>query len=758
MEQSNLTNFQNYYMYDELIKNKKLEVDATTIDSSNWEFHYKGILNILRDGIETPEVQNLYITVYFNGNKNESVDLMITDYYLNLIMWFPIIFINKKIQPQHLFFEEHTTGDTIKAFIDKYIVEPNKIEIENRILNNAIADTLFHFSDVDDFSLFLANTLNLEDDIDIMQHSKAYYDLLHADLSGVPIGEVKDRGMELVHDAIDNYIMKSKEIVGYDHCLKYAFGAKEGINIRQYKENNINIGTKPDGQGSIYHDIINKSYINGGLNTLVAQYIDNGASRVAQIISKKNVGDSGAFARILGLNNMDTFLNSDPHFDCGTNNFINLLIKDAKHLKLLEGRYYRFERYGAEYKINTSDSTLIGKRVFLRSPITCKSNADGHGICYKCYGDLAYTNRDISIGRIATEHVTSQYTQKRLSAKHLLETVIEVVNWNSNFHTFLEIENVNTIVFKESLFENKNMNGWKFKIDYQDLQVEGDDEFFEHNKFSNDSHATEDSGPFMEQFITKFYIVSPKKEEFIITAVDDDGNPIENKMYLSNALSSFIYNKISENELTFDTENTDIVIPLNELQDIELFLLKIQNNDLGKSLDIFTDIINKKNVTKSFDKDTIVESLQDAALKGGVKCQSIHLETILSSQICSEEDKLKKPDWSNPDAKYEILTLNEALTNNKSIIVTLDYQKLGRALFQPINHTKTEPSILDPFFMAKPKKFLTADHEIWSEVNKSTMLPGECPIIFTKDKSDKIPRDIRKHFAFRDRPKTEIDD
>ena len=175
-------------------------------------------------------------------------------------------------------------------------------------------------------------------------------------------------------------------------------------------------------------------------------------------------------------------------------------------------------------------------------------------------------------------------------------------------------------------------------------------------------------------------------------------------------------------------------------------------------MDIFTDIINKKNVTKSFDKDTIVESLQDAALKGGVKCQSIHLETILSSQICSEEDKLRKPDWSNPDAKYEILTLNEALTNNKSIIITLDYQKLGRALFQPINHTKTEPSILDPFFMAKPKKFLTADHEIWSEVNKSTMLPGECPIIFTKDKSDKIPRDIRKHFAFRDRPKTEIDD
>ena len=34
-------------MYDELIKNKKLEVDVTTIDSSNWEFHYKGILEMV---------------------------------------------------------------------------------------------------------------------------------------------------------------------------------------------------------------------------------------------------------------------------------------------------------------------------------------------------------------------------------------------------------------------------------------------------------------------------------------------------------------------------------------------------------------------------------------------------------------------------------------------------------------------------------------------------------------------------------------
>ena len=303
--------------------------------------------------------------------------------------------------------------------------------------------------------------------------------------------------MELVHDAIDNYIMKSNEIVGYDHCLKYAFGAQEGINIRQYKENNINIGTKPDGQGSIYHDIINSSYINGGLNNLVAQYIDNGASRVAQIISKKNVGESGGFSRILGLNNMDTHIHPDKNYDCGTKNFVHITVKDKKHLSMLDDRYFRFERYGLEFKIKRTDYGLIGQKIWLRSPITCKSHAEGHGVCYKCYGDLGHTNKDISIGRIATELITSQYTQKRLSAKHLLETVIKIIKWVPQFNDFFEVANVNEISLKEDIFKNKQMSGWKLRIKTQDIQLENDDEFFKHRSFSDDMHASEDDGPFV---------------------------------------------------------------------------------------------------------------------------------------------------------------------------------------------------------------------------------------------------------------------
>jgi hypothetical protein len=271
-------------------------------------------------------------------------------------------------------------------------------------------------------------------------------------------------------------------------------------------------------------------------------------------------------------------------------------------------------------------------------------------------------------------------------------------------------------------------------------------------------HASEDDGPFVDQFINSFEIITPDDEVYTkITAVGEDGNPIDEKLYISNKLAAMISKAIEDEDIVID--NIDVDIPLNELQDIELFLLKIQNNDLGKSLDIFTDTINKKAVTKSYDKDTIVEALQDAAIQGGVKCQSIHLETIMASQICADTSRLEMPDWSNPDAKYEILTLNEALTDNKSVIVSLDYQKLAKALFYPLNKKKTAPSILDPFFMDKPKKFLNAQHEVWAEVNKPKIKKGECPIAFNHDhKGKKAPRDIKAFLApFRNEPKTELD-
>ena len=747
-----LENISNYFMYAPIAENKPMSIKTGEITAENWDSYYYGLLNIMKDGIETDQVQKCMIDIVFP--TKDKIQLNIPHLFLNMILWYPVVALKHTIGPEHLFFSDTFTAGDVKKYIDKHVIMPHRLTVPNKLLNNIIADTLVHFIDVDNFAMYIADTLNLEDDIDLMENSKEFKDLLHCDLSGVPIEKVKDAGMEVVNKAI-KIIMDSKNIIGYNHCLRNAFAAHEGINIRQYKENHYNIGTKPDGQGSIYHNIINQSYVTGGLNNMMYQIIDSGSSRVAQIISKKNVGESGGFSRILGLNNMGSFLNKDPHYDCGTRNFEHIFIPNKEVLKRLYDRYYRFDPNGVEYKIKEGDDFLIGKKIYLRSPITCASRAQGNGVCYKCYGDLAYTNADINIGRIATEIITSQYTQKRLSAKHLLETLIDEINWNEEFRKFLIVE-TNAIKLGEA-----DEDFWmKFKliIDPEQIQLENDEDFFQHKFYTTEANTLEDEGPFYNEYLTEFIIENIEDgTQYKIGSIPSEEFP-EAKMYFSTELVTTIREIVKKNKQE-EIEDDTIQIPMNLLEDKVLFYIKIQNNDLGKNLDIFNDLINKRAVTKSYTKDQLLEKLIETLIRGGIDCQSIHLETIMSNQIKNPLDRLQECNWLNPDEPYELLTLNEALTDNPSIINSLIYQKLAKVLYYPLSFKKTAPSIFDPFFMQKPKKFLHCDHEIWDETNVPTRRPGESPIFFVKDHDGPRPKNVKAIIdRFSDREKTELDD
>ena len=752
-----LENLAAYGPYANLVRTGHIVVQTNQINNRTWSMHYNGLLNILKDGIETQYVQNLMITVDF-GN-GESVDLIINDYLVNLLFWNLIVSLgDTQIGPQHLFFEERMTRKAIKAYIDKYFVIPKKGKIPNKVLNNVIADFLYNFVDIDNFSMYLANTLNLEDSIELMNASPEYERLLHADLSNEPLENVKNKGMEIVHQA-QSIIMDAENIMGHEHCLRSPFASEEGISAKQYKDNSINIGTKPDGQGSIYHEKINQSYITGGLNKLMYQYIDSASARVAQIISKKNVGDSGGFARILGLNNVNTFLHPDPHFDCGTNNYIVQFIPNADVLKMLNDRYYKLDFHGQLFKINANDTFLIGKTILLRSPVFCASYASGHGICYHCYGDLAHTNSDINIGRIATEIVTSQYTQIRLSAKHLLEPKVKVINWFEDFYKFFEID-VNGIQVRHDV-DSTSLQGWKISIAFADIQLENEDDFYRHDFYMDGISSTIDEGPFYNEYVTTFNVISPDGDQVftISSSIEeedyDDDNTTAAKMYITNQFSELI-----RQNLSIDDESDIIEIPLNDLVGINIFLLKMENNDLGKNLDMFDDLINKKDVTKKFTASELIGKLQMNVIKGNISCASIHLEVMIANQIRHHDDRLLKPNWYNIDEPYELLTLNEALKDNPSPIISLTYLKLADALKYPLSFKKSGSSIFDLFYIRKPMKFLNADHEILDIPNQTGIKKGESPVVYFKEHNDGHPPvDIRKYLQkFSPYPKTRLDD
>lgn len=697
-----LTKFENYGPYKELVENGRITIKTKDINSSTLNDHFVSILNIFKDGIETELVRTAIIVVDFGKGRN--CELTIHDYFFNLIMWNLIISTGRTIEPKHLFFEETITQDSIKSYIDKFFIDKNRKIYDNRTLNNIIDSTLEKFALLDQFAFFFANTINLEDNIDLMNKSKSFYDALHCDMGKLPIEDVKSESMKIVNEAIEE-MKNSRDILGYDHCLTNSWRSKEGTNIKQFKEVAINIGPKPDGQGGIFPSIINSSFINGGLKTVKDQFIESHTGRVAQILAKMNVGSSGHFARLLGNNNMDTVMHSDPNYVCDTKAFETITITSQNMLNKLNNRYYRMSQNGIEKLLTKNDTDMIGKTILLRSPICCNSYSRGDGICYRCYGDLAYTNSDINVGKIASELLSAILTQMLLSAKHLLESNIQKLKWCEAFFEFFEVEG-DTIKINSNITLNKK---YKLIIDPDEIELENED--FEYGSADDDDQAM--NGLYNEH-VSEFIVEDENGEKYTICTENND------KLYISNELNLLIRNK------GIPTPDEKIQVNLIDIADDSLFYIKLHNNELSKTLERVKDILNKNAVTKSMDRNQILQALLETFIEGGINVASVHAEVLLSNQIRDPQHPLQRPVFDSESEPYEMITLNQALTNNPSVNISMSYQKLAKALYNPLTYKKHSPSFMDLFFMEKPQDYLSAEQILppTDDLDKDKLTPA----------------------------------
>lgn len=680
---SGLVNYQNYGIFVNIINNQPVYINTNDINRNTWNDYFNCLHNILLDGIETELIQNYKIFVTF-GDKI-TVRLTPVDLWINLIMWRLLIYTDQPIRPKHLFFSKYITKKTLKVFIDEFCIEVNKRHIPNTILNGIISDCLTEISKIDEFSFYLANTFNLEDFYALMKQNPDLYDLMHPNLENVALEDVKiigNRNTEKIIDIMNNEKIHNPYGKDYEHCLAIPLAIGEGINAKQFREFAVVEGTKPNNEGGIFPHAIENSFINGGISDPYDYYMDANAARIAQILQKENVGTSGRFARLLGLNNIDTYLHHDPNFDCHTKNYIELEVSSEKVLKMIDSRFYRMSPNGVDHLIKANtDKNLIGKTILLRSPITCASAARGHGICYKCYGELAYVNKDINPGRYASEKLSAELTQRLLSAKHLLETVIKKIHWNKEFYDFMDV-NSNCITMNQEV----PTKGFFMLIDPEDIDSENEDmEELEEEDIYN-------------EYISKFYIKTPNGEEIVIQSETDD------KLYLSNTLNGLIRKKAVQ-------DNGRFSLPFSVVKDEPLFFIVLHNNDLMKALEDVKDCIDKNDITrgKGMTKDKLVNKFISTIIISNLSIQSVHLEVILMNQIRALDDVLEKPHWEYPNEEYQILTMKQALDKNPSVVISLLNEKLEKMFYMPLTYKKTAPSFVDLFFMEQPQAFISND-------------------------------------------------
>ena len=672
-----LPNMNNYGFYKELVETGRQTIFTKDLNKDNIDIHWQNIISILNDGIEVRDVQMMKIHVVF---PDDELDLFIIQYMYNLMFWTLQLNAGEQIYSHHIFFEKVITKGTIKSYIDKFFVRKYIKDMDLMRLNQIIDNCIGKFRDLKNYQMFLCNTLDLKDTTDFMKEFPEFNDAIHLDITGVPMEDVKEYGMKATNTMV-SYITRHDR----DHNSKYSFIAKEGTNIKQYKEVSVNIGTKPNGQGGVFSHVIPTSFINGGLQTVEDVIVDSSIGRIAQILQKQNVGQSGAFARRLGLNNQDSRLHLDPNYSCDTKNYQKVFIKDDNILSIFDMRYYKLKEKGVDYLLDyTKDKHLIGQTIYLRSPMTCASAARGDGICYKCYGNLAYANRNINIGQIASELLSAIYTQRLLSAKHLLESAIIKMEWVPEFSELFNIE-FDQIMLKDNL-EYKRC---KLIINADDI-VESDVE--------DDAESLED-GTVMEEnnYVYSFTVKTPEKS-IVIRTMDSD--PI----YLSSELIELMNSSGMTDDDTYEFD-------MSKLKEKSLFIVDIQNDELSKVMKQVKNLVDNKSSIKAHNRNSILEAFIDANLSGGIKINSVHFEVLLMNQIRAFDDILSLPDWTKTDEVYQIITLENALTDNLSITVRLQAPKLKRTLIHPSNRRLSKPSNMDLFTMVHPQDFMTEDFE-----------------------------------------------
>lgn len=675
-----VTYLENYGPYIPLVQNGYMDIDVASYNKDNYEDYFNGILNILRDGIEQEDVQALKLGIHLADG--EFIVFTIEDYFFNILFWNAPISRGIPITTKFLIDTRSFTKKTIKKYFDMFIRRYYESTSFIR-LNNLIDDTICNLARVDEFSMFLANTVNFKDTIELMKKYPDFNASIHLDVSGVPIEDVKDVGMKAAN-------LQIKYIKENDHSLTDSFNAKEAINDKQYKEVSANIGTKPDGRGSVFPYVINNSFINGGVSTPESYVIDSATGRTAQILQKMNVGTSGAFARLLETNNLDTFFHEDPTYICNTKNFIEVIIKDESWLSMYDKRYYRYEPNGEEYLLDKyTDKHLIGKTLYFRSPITCASYARGQGICRRCYGKLDWANENINPGKMAAELLSADLTQMLLSAKHLLESSVVEMNWTEGFYDIFEV-NLNMISIQE------------------DIDTTGMYMIINSDSITNDEEEDDDeSGLEYDEYIPTFDIMYPDGTIVSMHTSEEDN------IYLTEDLNRTIRSKAKTIE-----KDGDYIIPLDSLKKIPVvFTVKIQNRELKRTLERIKHIINRNQDTSSFTKDEIVREFITTSVEGNIHLQAIHFEVIIANQMRDPDDILEMPNWSIPNCPYKILTLGSSLTNSPSITVTLEYQKIAKTLVNPLSYNKKKPSIFDVFFMEKPQDYVVNKDMISDDYN-----------------------------------------
>lgn len=642
-------------------------IETKMEDKKEYKNFIEEIFNYLRMGFEIKELRECKVHFKFHSDDTEICTLQLRHFLTNLIFWEPLIVLDAVQYMDKSFIVEcnRISSKYIKSYIDNKIVIPYRNKISNKELNKIIHDLIFNLTKIStEFNIILGLGMSVESFMDVANKNERFNEIIRTKLDpNMQPSEIESHLHELMNEEI-------KILMEEDNVLRPMLRSGTGIKDKQLSEFSINMGMKPSLEGSTIPIPINSNLLVGGLGSVTGYYIDALGGRKSLIFNKNVMGKSGYFARKCMLLVSNMRLREDEK-SCRSVHPINFEVKTEEHFRRLIGRTYRLYNQRDYSVLTNNDRHVIGKKILVKSPITCASNK---GVCKDCYGDVLYhTNQGgVGIGSFAGAIITNPLSQSVLSSKHLLTTTSEPIEFNKEFYEYFNL-NANEVSI--------NISGDHNIEDLSLLMIE-----------DNIVTLDELNEGEINRFLTIFHVKNNRTGE-IIEIQENTGK----EMYLSPELLQLTKRFKKNKDKIYEIKFTDIP------DDEKLFLLQIENRELTRPLYQIMGLLDTKEKRSELGITNVHELAQvflDLLIESKINVMSVHAEVMLAPLIRSMDDILERPNFKdyNAMADTQMLTISAALEKHPSVLIGLSSQFLGRQLTSPLTFRKQGTSFLDSFY------------------------------------------------------------
>lgn len=663
------------------LEDKTFFVPAILEDEETFEEFRVNMYQMFKDGFEVKELREAPAKFIFKLDE-EPHEMQVRRFYINLLMWYPLCLFGCPNDIDESFIvDDFTAGARINYFNEK-IFKPYVGKVENSLINFAVLESLHMLQEIAiDFNVIMGGSMNLLDYVKLSNTNTKFNDLINTELDPNEQSSVNETIMENKLTELISILKTTK------NPLKDILNAGKHIKDKQLIEYFISIGYKSTFDGKTIPQPVSSNFLKG-MKSPSDYYIECNSAMKSVLANFEKMGDAGSWQKKM-MNLCSEYRLHPTIKECNSVRPLEVNVKTEKHLKALSGMY-RVGIGGRKIPIRKSDKYLIGKKILIKSPLTCGCK-DGY-ICETCYGELSKININKGIGALAAAMTTEPVSQNVLSTKHLNRTDSEIITFKDGFDSIF-ILNSNEIFTKLDI--EKPLRSFNIIIDKDSiLSLSADDEDLEMNKY-----------------VLSFKVKDTSNGEIIDISTNGDKKPLflspELRSYMSEFCDEnsdkYIINlgKLNEYAATLNLNNEEDEED-DEKDDFQLrlFILEIINNEATKP---FYEIMNLFKNYNGREEDTIEwlnQRIFDKLLDAGINQPAVFSQILIKPLLRKASNKLEYPNFNGVRSAqdYQILNIQNAFVYNPSVLIGLASISVEKQLEKPSTFKKKAPGFMDPFF------------------------------------------------------------